>query len=150
MCGPKLPSTDRNCRSSSRNAVPMRSIWKNAAERKKATFHENGNYYCRNEVPGMGNPTGVVQCGAALLCSLRLSAVTPLGCKSDKTKSPTPESVAIVLGLQIWSWRGRGWRDLYCCQPLGSQTMGLDCLTAQRLSPSNAPRGLGMIVPVAR
>ena len=53
MCGPKLPSTDRNCRSSSRNAVPMRSIWKNAAERKKATFHENGNYYCRNEVPGI-------------------------------------------------------------------------------------------------
>ena len=53
MCGPKLPSTDRNCHSSSRNAVPMRSIWKNAAERKKATFHENGNYYCRNEVLGI-------------------------------------------------------------------------------------------------
>ena len=53
MCGPKLPSTDRSCRSSSRNAVPMRSIWKNAAERKKATFQENGNYYCRNEVPGI-------------------------------------------------------------------------------------------------
>ena len=31
----------------------MRSIWKNAAERKKATFHENGNYYCRNEVLGI-------------------------------------------------------------------------------------------------